>query len=54
MHMLTTLKVKYGNRICGVDICGEKANKGRFEDDDDFRHNNVVRHALLNKKIIAR
>ena len=52
MFMLTYLKDTYGDRICGVDICGEKARKRWWDDKDDFIHNNIVRHKLLNMKII--
>ena len=52
MYMLTHLKDTYGERICGVDICGEKAKKRWWDDEDDFIHNNIVRHKLLNRKII--
>ena len=52
MSMLTTIKIMYGDRICGVDICGEKVIKKWWQSEEDFIHNNIVRHALLNKKII--
>ena len=53
LHMLSTIKVMYGDRICGVDICGEKANYRWWRDDEaEFVRNNIVRHKLLNKNII--
>tara|TARA_B100000131_G_scaffold293314_1_gene308517 strand:- start:21 stop:908 length:888 start_codon:yes stop_codon:yes gene_type:complete len=53
MYMLSTIKTMYGDRICGVDICGEKAkHKWYWDDEEDFIHNNEVRHKLLNRKII--
>ena len=52
MSMLAQTKLHYGNRICGVDICGEKAKKGWRDDEAEFIHNNEVRHKLLNRKII--
>ena len=53
MTMLSTVKTMYGDRLCGVDICGEKAKyRWYWDDKDDFVHNNIVRHYLLNRKII--
>tara|TARA_B100000287_G_scaffold326147_1_gene310425 strand:+ start:727 stop:1605 length:879 start_codon:yes stop_codon:yes gene_type:complete len=53
LHMLSAIKVMYGDRICGVDICGEKAKYNSwFDDEGEFIHNNIVRHKLLNKNII--
>ena len=52
MNMLSTIKQTYPEKIAGVDICGEKAVKKFWDDDNEFNHNNVVRHYLLNRKII--
>jgi len=52
MYMLSTIKVLYGDRLCGIDICGEKAKKSWYDDDAEFIHNNIVRHKILNKNII--
>tara|TARA_Y100000593_G_C4264350_1_gene313953 strand:- start:23 stop:898 length:876 start_codon:yes stop_codon:yes gene_type:complete len=50
MYMLGVVRDNYN--ICGVDICGEKAKKGFWGDDDEFEFNNKVSHYLLNKQII--
>jgi len=52
MYMLSTLKVMYRDRICGLDICGERMHQKYWESDEEFWHNNCVRHKLLNKNII--
>tara|TARA_B100000287_G_C20607424_1_gene770629 strand:- start:18 stop:899 length:882 start_codon:yes stop_codon:yes gene_type:complete len=52
MNMLSIIKQKYPEKIAGVDICGEKAVKKFWDDEEDFIHNNVVRHYLINRKII--
>ena len=49
-HMLEVVRDNYN--ICGVDICGEKRKQKWSEDDKEFIHNNIVRHALVNRKII--